>query len=174
MFPQFSITTQERIFQDNMSSIEKVDKLALDVSNTESMTHWAVEHINSNQCFSDFLPLFEQWLTINDIKEMLKNKVRNARSNPQIHLMRSMFVKIAPVCDVLPNDVMVKIIKYLYSDKNWSYFPLISKSFKNIMYSNGTTLYNDYTIVTRDDAMPCTLENGNDILKLHISHETGE
>ena len=100
----------------------------------------------------------------------MKNKVQNARSNSQIHLMRSMFVKIAPICDVLPNDVMVKIIKYIYSDKNWSYFPLISKSFKNIMYSNGITLYNDYTIVTRDDAMLCTLDNGNDILKLHISH----
>ena len=144
--------------------------LGLKVSDKDSMAGWAIEQINNSESFGDFVSFLQEWLTIDDIKEMMTNKVKTAQSNSKIYSMRSLFVKVAPVYDILPNDVMVKILKYLYCEKNWTFFPIISKSFKNLMYSNGSTLYNDYTITTCDDGMPFILREKNVSLKLHVSH----
>ena len=65
----------------------------------------------------------------------LTNKQQNpTESNTETEL-RLVYYQISPITEILPCDIIVKIIKYV-PNYQYGHLPLISKEFKQIMYNN--------------------------------------
>ena len=128
--------------------------------------------------FGRFHSVFETFGHYYDIQEFLSAKVKqisensnqSEKTNPSN--MRSIFIKVAPIYDILPNDVIINIIKYVPVTRHryqcMHFLPSLSKTFKSIMYENVSVLYNKYKITTKDDGMPMTVSD--ETLRLHLYH----
>ena len=187
--------------------------IGLKVSSTESMLSWSNTYIENSEHFTDFVPFLKQLFTPDEIKSLLKNKLsqlattqdnkttdtttsQSQSPSPSSSSIRSFFIHVAPIYDILPTDVMINILTFLKHDKNinvshsgknflysaftgsntskkhdqqhWKYLPLLSKTFKNIMYENVSSLYGDYSMITHDEGMPITLSDEE--LRFHVHH----
>ena len=150
--------------------------LGMKVSNKESMVTWCLQQIENGLYLTDFIPFLTHLVTINDIKAFLRTKIKqigeNKSKNTNSTNVRSIFIKVAPIYDILPHDVIVNIIKYVPTTQHhyqcMHFLPTLCKTFKSIMYENVSVFYNKYKMTTNDDGMPMTLSH--ETLRLHLYH----
>ena len=65
--------------------------------------------------------------SLNELKLLCKNKINN--SNINNYTLRKSYINCQSIDDLLGNDLMVKILKYI-NTKEYSKYPILSKSFK--------------------------------------------
>ena len=120
--------------------------------NSEVIYSSVKSQISSSSTLDELLPYVKALLPIDDLQLILLNRLETSVKNRQnndsslsptnsIDLINSnsnlvsVYYQVSPITDILPSDVMVKIIKYIES-KQYSYLPILSKEFKHIMYNN--------------------------------------
>lgn len=126
-----------------MSTLYKNDYIALFKSIKNKI-------VNSNSK-KDLIPLIIKVFDLNELKNICLKKINEIKINENenenelsINNVRSVYLNIMSIDTILPNDLLVDIIKFEKSRDYPKYFYL-SKDFNAIM-NNNSTLFIDYLI----------------------------
>lgn len=132
--------------------------------------------------WQDLLPFCKSLLSVDDLKIILderldkmindNNKDNNKSNNNKD--IRSVYLNIGSINELLPNDILVKIVTFLNIDNEYGKIPLISKQFHSLMTGYPNIYHNYFIEIVDDPISKLALKKNKTNVQFDIDHKENE